>query len=363
MVALSRQGRGRNMIRVILAGLLAASTVAVTGCGSGPDRIDVSQETSDSNDELAQALGGCTGPPPDGPDPFQLLASPGVWLQLDGLSVAPGAGPEGPAQVEGIPRMIGGDPTAERTWQDAADSPLPLNTRYSENIQKALDSGAEVYIKTGYDGDPHMTFAAIAFLDGRFAFVGDCKFETYTLTFQSRYGDSAAEVARSIVGADSETTLSLLADPSESATEQVTILNPETVDAKALATLEVAGFSIPSLPESWTGAYTVCTRIDLGWSDCVDISSPELAAISVSAYVDPASPRVEAWLLDQEANLLKPIAMLGEMSVPSDSLGELLDDRTARLSLSLPSDRSVVEAAESPEQAGDGVVLSSEPSS
>ncbi|MGB3676558.1 MAG: hypothetical protein WA988_19170, partial [Candidatus Nanopelagicales bacterium] len=133
------------MIRRLIAGLFVASTAAVAGCGQGPRQVDTGQGASESKNEFAQEVGGCTGPLREGGDPFQLLASPGVWLQLDGLSVLAGAGPNDPGRVEGTPKMVGGDPAAERTWLDSADSPFPVNADYSESLSKALDLGAELY--------------------------------------------------------------------------------------------------------------------------------------------------------------------------------------------------------------------------
>lgn len=139
------------------------------------------------------------------------------------------------------------------------------------------------------------------------------------------------------------------------------VLNPQHDDAGELARPELATFRLHELPPSWVGSYTICTRIELGWSDCVDLSSPQAASSEVSAYVDPESPSVEAWLLDDGADLRAPIAKLTEFRVPADLLGELGDSRTASLTLVLPRDHSVEEAARTPESAFDGVGMVAEP--
>ena len=344
------------MIRIRALVTTACLLALLSSCGADTLVIDANGEVSKG--DFARALGACPGEPPDGLPALDVLTMPGVWLRIDGLPVVE-IGDDGQAQVEGKPEMVGGDAEAVRVWEGLQEDALALVPSHSDLTKAALDTGAEVYVKMGYEGDIVTSNATVAFLENEFAFVGRCKFEGYTALFRERFGDRASEVARAIIGADSQTTASLLDIPSapSAAAEEATILNPENTDPSVLAQLELASFNIPDLPESWVGPYTVCTRIDLGWSDCVGLSSPEVAAISVSAYVDPASPTVEAWLLDEQANLLQPIAKLGEVSIPSGSLGELLDDRTAQLSLSLPSDPSVAEAAEYPEKAGEGVVL------
>ena len=139
------------------------------------------------------------------------------------------------------------------------------------------------------------------------------------------------------------------------------VLNPQDADAGELARLELATFQLHELPPSWVGSYTICTRIARGWSDCVDLSSTHAASSEVSAYVDPESPDVEVWLLDEGADLRAPIAKLKDFRVSADVLGERGDSRTARLTLVLPTNRSVEEAARTPEAAFDGIGIIIEP--
>ncbi len=139
------------------------------------------------------------------------------------------------------------------------------------------------------------------------------------------------------------------------------VLNPQHADAGELARLELATFQLHELPPSWIGSYTICARIELGWSDCVDLSSTLAASSEVSAYVDPESPDVEVWLLDEGADLRAPIAKLTDFRVSADVLGERGDSRTARLTLVLPTNRSVEEAARTPEAAFDGIGIIIEP--
>lgn len=214
-----------------------------------------------------------------------------------------------------------------------------------------------MYTKVGYEGgEVNVSIATVAFLDGEFAFVGECKFGMVTAPFQGRFGERSTDVARLIVGVDSQTTESLLADPS-APPEQVTILNPARTDPSVLATLELASFNIPDLPESWVGPYTVCTRIELGWSDCVGLSSPDLAAVPVAAYIDPTNPRVETFLVDESANLQAPISQLAAIDVPLELLGTVGDGRTAQLSLELPIGSSVAAVMDRPESGVEGASI------
>ena len=101
----------------------------------------------------------------------------------------------------------------------------------------------------------------------------------------------------------------------------------------------------------------VCTRIELGWSDCVGLSSPDLAAVPVAAYIDPTNPRVETFLVDESANLQAPISQLAAIDVPLELLGTVGDGRTAQLSLELPIGSSVAAVMDRPESGVEGASI------
>lgn len=346
--------------RLRTVGITAVSLAILGSCGTGDEVIGAGQEQgTDQKATFAQTLGACPGEPPEGADAFEFVTTPGAWLRLDRVSTSNDQKLAGAAWIDGTPELIGGDQTAADAWTASQQLPLRSTEATAQLAQTASSGGAEVFVKTGFDGDPREVILVLAFQGDDFAFVGECKYERFTVPFEDRFGDRASETVRSIVGADSSKTSSIVGATPAQPPAAASILNPEYTDPKELDRLELATFSIPDLPDSWVGPYTVCTRIELGWSDCVDLASAESAAMSVSAYVDPSSPSVEAWLLDENANLLAPIARLAEITVPRELFGESGDERTADIALVLPGETGVGEAVKSPESASYGVSMSS----
>lgn len=349
------------MIRTYLKLIAIAMTTAVVLVGCGDEAvIDVGQAQKPTNTaaNFAQSVSSYPGKPPEGADPFDCLATPGAWIHLTAVSSTPDKEVDGAAFIRAATELIGGDVAAVEAWKARANdkSTLRSTTTTAQLAAKAASSGAEVYAKTGFDGDPQEIILIVAFKGDQFGFVGECKYERFTVPLQKRFGEDATGIVRSIIGADAAHTAEVLSEERPNL-PGVKVLNPQYDYLGELSQLELASFKLADLPASWIGPYTICTRIKLGWSDCVDLSSAELASIEVSAYVDPKSPTIEVWLLDSDANLREPIAKLATATVPSDLLGSLHDDRTARLTVSLPPDRSVSDAVRDPATAGAGVEL------
>ena len=98
--------------------------------------------------------------------------------------------------------------------------------------------------------------------------------------------------------------------PRPSPATSVQILNPDSTDRAVLARLSVVRVHVKGRGPSWVGPYTVCTRIALGWSDCLPMSPGADEAMGVDAYFDPKSPLLEIWLLDEHADLARPLRRL-----------------------------------------------------
>jgi hypothetical protein len=107
-----------------------------------------------------------------------------------------------------------------------------------------------------------------------------------------------------------------------------TISTPETTGppllsggfgrSEVLASLVQGQLWLTSIPSSWQGPYAICSSIEAGWADCIDISSDMLRSAAVSAYLDPRNPTLQIWLLDDGADTSAPLALLSDIDL-SDS--------------------------------------------
>ncbi|HEX8004774.1 MAG TPA: hypothetical protein VF519_18965 [Mycobacteriales bacterium] len=278
------------------------------------------------------ALGTCDGFDAVGDDPVAFLARPGTWLRVRSLGAARGDTYPGRFVV------AGGD--------GAAPAALRMSPRTADDIRAALRMRAEVAAHTAGDGS-QLSYA-VAYRGGEFAFLGRCAGFTLTEPVTAHLGARAGGVVAGLVGKPPAAIRVAFAPPEVTAAPRPrpARLHEGRVDPSVLKPLR-DGFLRLSVPESWRGPYTVCTKIPQGWNDCVDLSSAETAAISVGMFHDPAAPTVELWLLDRDATLTRPIAHLGDVAVrggpgatttvtfaSSPSLADVLADPSRRALLS-----------------------------
>ena len=197
------------MTRRALSAVLCVAILPAS-CGDGAPVITAGGAEPVSDANFAQPLDECRGTPPDTQGAFQSLTLPGAWFRIDGLAVDRAA-TDGSALIDGSPTMVGGDAEAVSAWEESQDVPLPLVSRNARQTEMALGTGAEVYTKLGYEGgEAIISISTVALLDEEFAFVGECKFDMVTVAFRERFGERSSDVVRSIIGADSDETASLL---------------------------------------------------------------------------------------------------------------------------------------------------------
>jgi hypothetical protein len=331
--------------------------VAASSCSGGGEQIVAEQ--AEQSGELSSEVGRCGGNPPDGADPFEFAAEPGVWLSVEDANLSEDPSIEGASRVSGRMTVLGGDePFVQQAQAAGGKLSLLFATSTAERLVAAERGGSDVFVRAGGEGDVSTASLTIAFRKEEFGFVGDCKLERFTTPFEQRFGADASAVVRKLVGSNSEEAAALLATPSAPSQPEVqSILNPEFTDPEVLSRLELGSFQIVSQPIEWVGPFTVCTKVAIGWSDCVDLSTTESAAIPVSAYVDPKDPVVEVWLMDDSANLSSPISRLGVIELSPESLGVVGDAVAPRVELSLPRAPSLAEVLKSPGVTPAGVRL------
>jgi hypothetical protein len=99
------------------------------------------------------------------------------------------------------------------------------------------------------------------------------------------------------------------AGPTEVPGEQPVLLNPEDVEASVLDRLDSVWIPI-GIPSDWRGPYTVCTKIDEGWNECLDLATPVPPVVQLGAYLGKERT-LDVWLLDQNADPREPLQHLG----------------------------------------------------
>jgi len=254
----------------------------------------------------AEALGACDRGITPG-DPVDALAQPGAWLRIESIS----GGKEG--RYGGRFAVAGGD---EPFVSQVAASPAPLTMSKATAgaIATALRADASVTVHTGTRGDARQVTFALAATDTDFAFLGRCANDLLTMPLTARLGTAAHPTLTGLVGKSATDIRAALTPRRPEPKSREVALHPGRAPEKLLASLRQGLFRLVA-PAAWHGRYTVCTKLAQGWNDCVDLSDERTSAIEVGMYYDPKAPHVEVWLLDADATLSEPIALLGRVDL------------------------------------------------
>lgn len=336
---------------------LAVVLLASAACGRESDPTVSAQEASVT--EFAQSLAPCDGEI-DGPDAASFLTIPGAWFRLSAAVATVAEDDSLPSTIEVDAEYVGGDAEVEDLARALEPSGRLLATAAeAELVERSVDSGFETYVKAEAVGSDLLVIFPLAFNEsGDFAFVGNCRAERYSAPLTAEYGARAREVVRSLVGTDvtgTQRVLGLDTPTSPPPTAEVPPLNPEFTDPEVLQTLTVGDFVLAPVPESWIGPYTLCPKIDEGWSPCFDLSNPATHGQPALLYFNPERPTIEFWLADESADLTQPISLIGSIDV-SEQVAEVqrfgLGQVTVTLSLSPDSSIESAVAGAVPSQNG-----------
>ena len=174
-------------------------------------------------------------------------------------------------------------------------------------------------------------------------FPGRCQFESMTEPLQNLLGNRYEDALASIVGVtDREKIIELLSGEIPPQSAQPAILNPEDAGSELLDGLTKTSIAF-DVPASWTGPYTICTKIEEGWNDCMALSHVSEENPMVDAYLS-SSYTLSVWLLTEDADLLHPLQLLGDVSL-KDYADLLADKSGAVIKISLEGDLNEEPAA------------------
>lgn len=335
--------------RITYAACAAATLLAFGGCGSSGEPTVSAQDAAVS--AFAQSLSPCDGPV-DGADASSVLTMQGAWFRLSSAEATVAEDDSLPSMIEADAEYVGGDPSVEAAAR-AAEGQTRFLASAGEAVltAQAVADGAETYLKVEVVGPDLMVIFPVAFnADGDFAFVGNCRAERYTIPLTVEYGSRTAELVRGLVGADvteTERLLGLDVPTSAPATPEAPPLNPEFTDPEVLQRLAVGDLILTPAPDSWIGPYTLCPKIQEGWSPCFDLSSTAAHGQPAMIYFNPERPIVEFWLADESADLTAPIALVSTIDVADEvAVTQRSGVGIVTITLTLPSSGSVDSVAD-----------------
>jgi hypothetical protein len=329
---------------VTLFVVLAA--VAMAGCGE--DRPSERAETAQvSPGEDMSALGACfeEGEVDFAPaDAF--LGHTAEWVEVD-LAVAAES-----RSIADVPRATTSDVALPVTLVgangEAASSQAETRTlRMHGSLLESVDwasgnPGSKVYLGVG-DADyaGQVLFSLVVDSSGRFAFGGHCASRSLTRPVTDDLETRGTSI-QELLGATGQDIPELLNGPAEPSDENPPVLlHPGNVDQELLNSLSLVVVDV-DVPDSWAAPATLCTHIEEGWNDCLPLDGSLSFPRAVTAFVGSSSA-LEFWLLDEDANLERPLQQLETIQVPNDVLQGQDPRLTVRLEGTLSADGSEVD--------------------
>lgn len=274
---------------------LLALVLLTAGCTDGERPLRDSRP--DGWGVLAEPLGAChQGETPDPPaDLVAALSGPGVWYRVDRLSRGRGE----PQRVEvkqygGRYLRLGGDPhVVARAPQDAGF--LLMENTTAAAIERAIEAGGTVTVKTGAGGDPRRVAYAVAERGDAF-FVGECAYPELTVPGRGRFGVHLSRYVSGLYGKTSAAARQLLAVPWDQldfflADPEHRVLTDLSAPQSLLDQLGRAWLTV-SAPASWDGAARLCGALDLGRGPCVALRGAGTSAKRFELWYDKANPTV-----------------------------------------------------------------------
>jgi hypothetical protein len=102
------------------------------------------------------------------------------------------------------------------------------------------------------------------------------------------------------------------------------ILNPDDVDASVLEPLTLIGIDLKTNGPVGDGTLTICTRIPVGWNECVSADDQSVEGWNFNAYIDDSGV-LEFWLLNGDADVSQPLGKIGEVATRGKEIAVLVD--------------------------------------
>jgi hypothetical protein len=193
---------------------------------------------------------------------------------------------------------------------------LAIHSSMLPGMNWGLAQGARVYVALASKNLERemVAYAIVEMPDGTHFFPGECSYEALTLPLQTMLGPRYDSTISSIVGLTDPAQIanlltSSMATPVGSPTQAPVILNPEDSSPELLRSLGRVTVAL-HLPVDWIGAYTLCSKISVGWNDCISLTSDRADVPLLNVYTD-ASKNLEFWILDENATLTHPVQEVG----------------------------------------------------
>lgn len=244
--------------------------------------------------------------------PEDVLAEAAEWVHVVEVTVAG--------------KDDGGDPPpmSKVVADDGTTAELLVHDSYWRGIEWGLANDAEVWFAVA---DPEATYipGTVAYVlvllpDGSVYMAGECGDEKVRRALREELGPATDARLRGLIGlTKKDEILASLRGRPEPPTlddDEIVVLNPETADAELLNSLQQAVIHI-QVPTPAGGEFTICTKARVGWNDCIMADDSARDGQVVSGYVGDDGV-LEVWLLNENADLSRPVRKLGEVVVPSE---------------------------------------------
>ncbi len=191
--------------------------------------------------------------------------------------------------------------------------PVDIHLSFFPGLDWALTHGGRAFLALEHVGDREMVgYALVRTKEGEHFFAGRGGYEGLTVPARTLLGDRVDAVLDELVGmTDERAILELLHGPSSPTPGPPVVLDPAETPEEVLRGLEPVSVFLDR-PEGWVGPYTLCTRIEEGWNECLDMARP--GGTDLRAYVG-ASRRLEVWLLGWDADPRDPVQLLGTVDL------------------------------------------------
>lgn len=234
-------------------------------------------------------VGGCSDR--DGPPPESWFITSEPWLELLGgpLSAVQSDGDEVTASYlvvdVGPGGRIAGEPFERSVRMDATSFPGAV---------WGVEAGGRTFItlrRSGAVGE-EVQYVLVRHPDGSHFFAGQCMFEFMTRHFQRKLGARYDSVMATLVGErDLGTIYELILEPDEL---------PRLVGGDRPGSRHLRGLNdivlFAELPVAWKGPWAICTKIDLGWNECVNLTHERLGPVNLDTFV-PDDGELRVWLV------------------------------------------------------------------
>jgi hypothetical protein len=301
------------------ARLLGALTLAVAlaACGS-PGSIDSSAASVGPNATLS-TLRSTFSPCPAAMDGEpstsvqEFLGSAQTWVRIKSVLKAnrrgKGADAFGSADVMAL---------------DGAKRTITVHSSFWPGIDWGLRNGADVAVAVAPAGQYDMTNAVLAAtvsVPGRgVVFVGACQEKALGAPLRKNLGTAYTRTLTALPDLSQTAGAKALggkpATAQLAATPKPRILNPEDASATLLASLQPVAVHLV-LTRALGPSYTVCTHIAEGWGDCIPADEGSVTSgYTVNSYLG-SGRTMEVWLMDENADVTKPIRKLGAVTFGS----------------------------------------------